>query len=369
MRIVQLVPYDMDRPGGVQRHVRDLAHWLTCQGHVTRIVCPPAPGGRAGTQGDITRIGRARMLGAHGTRFEISWAAPREIRALAADLQYWGADLVHAHTPWTPMIAAQVMRALRLPVVATVHATLPRPDAAGLTDRYIRRAARRILPRCAEIVTPSSAPQAMLRALLPNLRPVILPPAIDLAPWAAASAPRDPGALSLVCLGRLEPRKGVGVLLDAWPRIAAALPDAHLTIAGDGPLRAQVAAAPGPRLTHAARPTDAEARALVGHADILLAPAPYGESFGLILAEALAAGALPVAAANPGYASVLTGAFADLLALPGDPGALADTVIALGSDAARRADLRALAPAHAASFDIAAQGPAYLDLYRRALAS
>ncbi len=363
MRVVQAVPYDMDRPGGVQRHVRDLSRWLTEHGHPARIVCPPAPRGRNGTHGDITRIGHARMLGAHGTEFEIACAAPRALRALAADLHGWGADIVHVHTPWTPLLAWQIARTLRLPVVATVHATLPRPAARGLADRYIRRAARRILPRCARVIVPSDAPLDLLARLLPALPAQILPPAIDLGPWARAAAPRAQGALSLVCLGRLEPRKGVDILLRAWPLIAEALPDAHLTIAGDGPLAGAVRAAALPRTSHLPRPDDAAARALLGRADIVLAPAPYGESFGLILAEALAAGALPVAAANPGYASVLTGPFAALMVPPGDAEALAGRVIALGRDPAGRAHLAARAPGHAAGFGVDVQGPRYLSLY------
>ncbi len=367
MRIVQLSPYAMERPGGVQAHVRDLAAWLRAQGHETRILCPPAAGGRAGSGGGVTRLGRSRMLGAHGTEFEIAAASPRAVRAAARELRDWGAEIVHMHTPWTPLLVWQMWRALDLPTVATVHATLPAPDSRGATDRYIRWAARRILPRCASLVVPSEAPLEMLRRVLPGARPEVLAPAIDLAPWRAAAAPRAPGALRLLFLGRLEPRKGVDVLLRAWPRIADALPDARLTLAGDGPLRAAAEAAAGPRLVLAGRPGDAAARRLVAQADLLLAPAPYGESFGLVLAEALAAGTLPVAAANAGYASVLTGPGAALLVAPGDPQALAERVIALGRDAGARAALLDWAAARAREVDVAAQGPGYLGLYRRVL--
>jgi len=368
MKIVQLCPYDMDRPGGVQRHVRDLSSWLTAAGHETRIVCPPTPGARDATDGVIRRVGGARNLAVHGTAFEISRVSRGQLRAAVGDLRAWGADLVHVHTPWTPFMAAQMMRALDLPTVATVHATLPDPAAAGLIDRYIRWSARRLLPRADAVVAPSEAPLRMLNTVVPQVSPRIMPPTIDLAPWLRAGAARARGAgLSVLFLGRLEPRKGLDIALDAWCRIAPAVPDARLTIAGDGPMRDLAAAAASDRVAVVGRPDDAEARRLMAAADLCLAPAPYGESFGLILVEAMAAGTLPVAAANEGYGSVLTGDGAALLVTPDDATALAASLVAL-SDPAIRAPLQRWAAAHAQMFDVSTQGPAYLALFDRVLA-
>ncbi|WP_425050414.1 glycosyltransferase family 4 protein [Psychromarinibacter sp. S121] len=361
MRIVQLCPYDMRRPGGVQRHVRDLSRWLTAQGHETRILCPPPPGAAPGTDQGITTLGHSRLIGAHGTEFELSFAGPRALAAAVKDLRAWGAEVVHMHTPWTPFLTSQLWSRLRLPTLATVHATLPAPNAKGKTDRFIRSAATRILPGCEAIVVPSPAPLDMLARVLPDLHPQILPPAIDLSDWTAAARPRDPGRLDLAFLGRLEPRKGLDIALAAWPRISRALPHATLTIAGDGPLRAKAQAAQSDRVTVIGRPEDDAARALLGRSHMLLAPAPYGESFGLILLEAMAAGCLPVAAANAGYASVLTGPGAELLVPPNDPAALADKVIAL----AKAPDtLKGWATAEAARFDVTQVGPDYLKVYR-----
>ncbi|MEL7115609.1 MAG: glycosyltransferase, partial [Pseudomonadota bacterium] len=105
---------------------------------------------------------------------------------------------------------------------------------------------------------------------------------------------------SCLFLGRLEPRKGIDILLEAWGEIQAALPGAQLTIAGDGPLGDAVRATPS--ITYHPPPDDAARANLLAQADLFLAPAPYGESYGLVLAEAAAAGAIPIAAANAGYA-------------------------------------------------------------------
>nr|WP_253913235.1 glycosyltransferase family 4 protein [Pseudoruegeria sp. HB172150] len=359
----------MDRPGGVQRHVRDLSAWLESEGHRTRIIAPPSPGGQTGADGKITSIGHARKLALHGTEFEVSWASRAALRALARELKLWGAELVHMHTPWTPFLTAQMFRALALPAVTTVHATLPESGLNSIADRFIRRSARRLLPQSRAVVIPSGAPLPMLRRLLPGLEPQILPPAIDLSPWVTAGrSPVRRKGLSLVFLGRLEPRKGVDVLLDAWPRIAAALPDAHLTIAGDGPLRPQVDAARSDRLHLVRRPDDAAAQVLLAAADFCLAPAPYGESFGLVLTEAMAAGSLPVAAANPGFASVLTGPGAELLVPPGDAGALARKIITLAAAPETCDSLHRWSRHEAARLDIAHQGPRFLRLYESVLA-
>ena len=366
MKIVQLCPYAMDRPGGVQRHVRDLSAWLTRQGHDVRIIAPPAPGQAPRQRGVLTEIGRSRDFGAHGTAFELSGAAPWHVRNLAQELRTWGAELVHMHTPWTPMLVWQVWRALRLPTVTTFHATLPELQGKGLVDRYIRNAARHFLRHSQAVVVPSEAPLPMLHGLAPGLAAHVLPPTVDLTPWRDTPRPDHPG-LSLVFLGRLEARKGVDVLLKAWAHCAPALPEATLTIAGDGEMQRQVMAAGLPRLHYLSRPDDAEARALLAGADLFIAPAPYGESYGIVLAEAMATGAVPVAAANDGYRSVLGPDGADLLVAPGDAQALAAKITELAPDTARLEGLRDWARTRSLETDVMRAGPAYERLFQSVL--
>ena len=369
MKIVQLCPYAMDRPGGVQRHVRDLSAWCSAEGHETRIVAPPAPGIGPRRADGLIELGRARAFAVHGTGFEISRARRGEVRALACELRDWGANLVHLHTPWTPMLVWQVWRALKLPTVMTIHATLPSTDSPAPVDRYIRRAARYFLTRTAITVTPSGAPLPLIRQLAPDAETVVLPPTVDLSDWRRAGDTRNAGKdLTLLFLGRLEDRKGVRMLLEAWRKVAGQVPNARLRIAGDGPLRGVVQAACSDRLTYVGRPDDTQARALVADADLFIAPAPYGESFGIVLAEAMSAGAVPIAAANPGYASVLTGPGAELLVPPGDSAALAAKIVELGRDTGKRRALADWGRSHAMQFDVAQAGPDYLDQFRRALA-
>ncbi len=368
MKIVHITPYAMTRPGGVQSHIRALAGWCGAAGHEVRIVAPPGEGDAAP---DVLTLGRVRNISVHGTRFELTRATRAEISAAVETLQDWGADVVHLHTPWTPLLPWQVWRALNLPTVATFHATLPEGGFDPLTWA-LGKAGDYFNARVSRVVVPSRAPldQWQRRGAAPL--PLILPPTIDLSDWRAAKRdmPLRRDAPQIVYMGRLEERKGVQVLLEAWPEVAAALPGATLTIAGSGALEADLRnrAAPFPSIRFLPPPDATAARALIAGADLFVAPARGGESFGLVLIEAMSAGTVPIAAQNAGYASVLSGEGTALLAPPGNASALAERIIALASDPVEHTRLRDWCATRAAEFDVSALGPDYLSLYRAALA-
>ncbi|WP_417766996.1 glycosyltransferase family 4 protein [Stappia sp.] len=363
----------MTRPGGVQSHVRDLSCWLRNEGHAVRVVAPYPPAGVAG--GGVTCCGRARMVSMFGTRFEVSLAGRHELRRLAADLHDWGAEVVHLHTPWTPLMAWQLWQRLHLPTVTTFHATLPEASDSGVSGRVLHSIAGYFMKRSRAVVVPSEAPLAHLRPQERGISAHVLPPAVNLAPWREAGfrrAENPAGGLEVGFLGRFEARKGLDVLLEAWPGISVQVPDARLTIAGAGPLlpsvREAMAGVHGDRIRLVETPDDATARALVAAWDIVVAPAPYGESFGLVLVEAMAAGALPVAAANAGYASVLgQGEGVGLLVPPGDAGALIRRIAELAERPDERDALRRWSVSRAGELDLPEVGPRLAEIYREAL--
>jgi phosphatidylinositol alpha-mannosyltransferase len=370
MKIVQLTPYAMDRPGGVQSNIRDLAAWCRAQGHEVRIVAPP--GNPAHREKGLMTVGSARPWAIHGTSFEVSRAARGEIKAAVSDLRDWGADVIHMHTPWTPLLPWQMWRALKLPSIATFHATLPEGAGFDPMSAALRRVGHYFNHRISRVVVPSMAPYRQWEAAEANPLPAILPPTIDLSAWrAAGDASKPSDTFRVVYMGRLEARKGVSVLLDAWRAVAATVPNIELIIAGTGAeetaLRAQAATLP--HVSFQPPPSDAEARALIASADVFAAPALHGESFGLVLIEAMAAGTLPVAAANEGFATVMTGTGADLQVPPGDATALAQTLIHLANNPDKRAQLTKWASKHAIEFDVTTVGPEYVKLYAQALAA
>lgn len=367
MKVVQISPYAIGRHGGVQTHVKDLSGWLQSQGHEVKIICPPGP-----DVVGVTPIGQKKTITLHDTSFEISRASGPELSACIADLTAWGAEVVHLHTPWTPMLCWQLWRRLHLPTVATFHATLPELKGFDPAGRFLHHAAKYYDRRLARIVVPSKAPQQQWKAMGITPPPSIIPPSIDLSHWRAHH--RDAATLhdfNVVHVGRLEDRKGVKILLDAWPRIADAIPNAHLTIAGSGELEADLkrfaARHQMPRVQFLPPPSDPVKHQLVANADVFAAPALGGESFGLVLIEAMAAGALPVAAANAGFSTVLQGAGQDLLVPVGDSRAMADKIIDLARHPQKQRQMRDWATNRADEFDIQAVGPEFVSLYESVL--
>ncbi|MEP2533052.1 glycosyltransferase family 4 protein [Shimia sp.] len=368
MKIVHITPYSMGRPGGVQSNIRDLSAWLCAQGHEVRIVAPP---GNTDIPGLMT-LGGCRPLTVHGTQFELTRARRPEVKACVEELRDWGAEVVHLHTPWTPMMVWQMWRALQLPSVATFHATLPENSGFDPVAMLLRRSATYFNKRLTSVVVPSQGVRDQWAAQRASPLPRILPPAVDLSLWRKAGlTSQSSDVLKVVYMGRLEQRKGVSVLLDAWAKAHKAIPEAQLIIAGDGSeegaLRDQAAKSGTGGITFRSSPDNEEARTLVASADLFIAPALHGESFGLVLAEAMAAGTVPVAAANSGYATVLSGAGQDLLVPPGQPEALADKIIELAEHPAKLDRMRTWALSQAQRFDIRTVGPAYEAIYHSAL--
>lgn len=372
MRIAQVCPYDLDRSGGVQAHVRDTAAALAELGHEVSII---APRGAAATRpaasptgaAQVHRLGRARMMNFAGTRFELSLATGEDRRELGRLMAGDSFDLVHFHTPWTPFMATQAFLACRAAKVVTFHDTPPERSfgraALGLVGRAVLKAVD-------GAIAVSDAPRSHLG---PHAIPVI-PPCTDLRRFAdAPTAPRKPGApVSILFVGRLEARKGVSVLLDAYRMLCAEGLSVRLMIAGGGKeeaeLRRFVAEHDLANVEFLGVFSDAEAPTLFASCDIFCAPSPYGESFGVVLAEAMSAGRAVVAAANRGYTTVMQGEAAPFLAEPGDAVSLFERLRRLVLDPQLRARLGAWGRASAPQYDARTVAPRLVAVYAEALA-
>lgn len=376
MRIVQISPYDLSRHGGVQQHVLSLAAELRRRGHEVLVIGP----GRGAEQGtDILPLGATRKVSVLGTSFELTLASDKELRELDARLAAFRPDVMHYHTIWVPLLPWQIFRRNSLPSVATFHDTPP-PGFSGVVLRsFFNMLSRGLLNRLEGAIAVSSAPMGHLRPGRDGCRPVILPPVTDLGDLLATTKQRAPLRKTVLFFSRLEPRKGISVLLRAWDLLATGLvplprgvPMPRLVIAGSGELEPVVKSAQerlGPAsLCHVPAPDRAGLRALLAEAHLAVAPALYGESFGIVLAEALASGTPVIAAANAGYVNVMTGPGEALLVPPGDAEALARKVSSLLGDGTRHAALSDWGRAHAQQFDVASMAPAFEAVYSAALA-
>jgi phosphatidylinositol alpha-mannosyltransferase len=233
---------------------------------------------------------------------------------------------------------------------------------------------RILLPRVDEAIAVSEAPRAHLRpGFGQNIH--LAPPCTDLRRFVPdeGQTRATEGKLTLLFVGRLEPRKGVMVLLKAYRRLCRDQLPVRLVIAGIGSeeaaLRRYVAHARLPDVEFVGRFSDEESPALYASCDISCAPSTYGESFGIVIAEAMAAGKPIVAAANRGYRTLLAQHADILLAPPGDDEAFYRRLRALAIDADLRQRMGAWAKAQALRYDCRTVAPDLVDIYRRAIAS
>lgn len=328
MKVALVCPYSLAVPGGVQNHVLGLAGWLTAEGHRPVVLAPDRPPAgllaRHGVdEGAVTSCGRSIPVPYNGSVARITFG-PRSAARVRQWLRTEQPDVVHVHEPITPSASLVAVRASTAPVVATFHTATPRSRTMHLARRLLAGTIDRIAARIA--VSPTAA-QVVSAHLGRDCE--IVPNGFAPAQLRGGTEPRR--SHRLVFLGRLdEPRKGLDVLLHAWPLIRAVHPDCELVLAGAGRRR---------HLPDGCRAvgvvSDAVRADLLGSAELFIAPHRGRESFGLVVVEAMAARAVVVAADLPAFVDVLTGPRGERyghLFRAGDPVALADAVLAALTD-------------------------------------
>lgn len=324
MHVALLCPYSMDAPGGVATHVLGLAAWLADQGHRASIIAPGTtpPVVREGIE--VHLVGASRDFRFNGSVAQL--ALGRRARSNARRVAST-ADVVHVHEPLTPGIAFAVARSSRN-LVTTHHASF----APGrVASRLLRLRAAAIHPLSSIAVSPEARRTAVsATGFDPEIigNGVLLPPAPpSRTGWRGGARPR------IGFLGRLdEPRKGFAIFREVAQRAPSMGLDAEFVALGPGRV------SPGPvRLLGAV--SDSHRTGALQSVDVLIAPNLFGESFGLILVEALAAGCDVLASDLPGFVDVLVqagtgrtfpvgnvgaalGVLRDMLAEPSDPAVL-----------------------------------------------
>ncbi len=381
MKIAHVCPYDIDRPGGVQMHIRDTAAALNELGHEVVIVAPKVKNREARRELwqetphlKIVRVGASRKISFGATDYEVSIARGREAYILNRLVGEAGFDVVHYHTMWTPFLPFQVF--IRSPAanVATFHDTPARTPAGMVLRTVFRSVSRVLLPQLDAVIAVSQAPMQHLRAAR-GQHVHIVPPCTDLRRFAEPPPETrrfDDGRVNILFLGRLEKRKGVMLLLRAYRRLCDDGLPVRLIIAGGGKgeaaLRRFVAQKKIPAVEFTGEFSVAETAGWYAESDIVCAPSPYGESFGIVVAEAMASGKPVVAAANPGYRTLLTGEAARFLAAPGRVDALYERLSALVLDASLRERLGQWGREEAMRYDCRAIAPKLAAIYEEAIA-
>lgn len=355
MRVGLVCPYSLTVPGGVQGQVLGLARTLRRLGHDTRVLGPcDGPPPDAG----VTPLGNSLPTAANGSVAPIAPDVPAQLRTIRA-LRDEAFDIVHLHEPFCPGPTHTAVLFKSQPLIATFH-------AAGGSAAYrafqpiVRRVARRLDMRCAVSVDA----ERMARETLAGDY-VLTFNGVDIATFSKAD-PTPTDGPTIFFIGRHEPRKGLAVLLDAMPRLPA---NVRLWIGGDGPETATLHSrtAGDPRITWLGRISDEEKARRMRGADVFCAPSLHGESFGVVLLEAMAAETAVVASDLPGYANVARAQRDALLVPPGDVDALAGALRRVLEDRALRGELVASGDLRAAEFSMEHLAQVYLELYRTVL--
>ena len=355
VRVALVCPYSLTIPGGVQNQVLALARSLRAMGHSVRVLAPcdgPPP------DSGVTALGNSVPFASNGSVAPIApdfACALRTIRALR-DGDF---DVVHVHEPFCPGPSLYSLIATDRPTVGTFH----RSGASRAYDALkpiVRLVGRRITLRCAVSVDAEKTIAAVLGGTYERVFN-----AIDVDRFVKASpAPTD--GPTLFFIGRHEPRKGLDVLLEAM----RLLPDeVRLWVASDGPQTAELQERYGgdPRIEWLGRISDEDAASRLRAADVFCAPSLHGESFGIVLLEAMAAQTAIAASDLPGYRNVARHDVDALLVPPGDAPALAATIRRLLNEPDLRARLVAAGEARAQEFSMDRLADRYVELYERVL--
>jgi len=330
-------PYDWSAPGGVQVHVRDLAVALQRLGHEVSVLAP--------CDDDIdlppyvVSAGGAVTLSYNGSKAKVAFG-PVTTRRVRKWIRKGEFDVLHVHEPLSPSVSILSCWAARGPVVATWHSSMQRSRALAAMYPLAQTALEKVSAR---IAVSEAARQTLVEHMGGDA--VLIPNGVDCSAFGGVDPlPGWPGeGHSLLFLGRIdEPRKGLQVLLEALPAIAERHPEVRLLVAGPGEvdefrhaLPAEVAA----RVEFLGLVSEeVKARAFVS-ADVYVAPNTGGESFGIVLLEAMASGTPVLASDIEAFRRVVDGGRAGATFVNEDPADLARVAVALLDDAEERARL------------------------------
>jgi phosphatidylinositol alpha-mannosyltransferase len=361
MRVALACPYAWDDAGGVQVHVRELAMRLRERGHDVVVLTP------ARTDPEepwVVRIGSPVDVAYNASNAPID-PRPWSRRAVRHALATFGPDVIHTHQPMAPSTGLWATLEARAPVVGTFHSGATRARLYDMAAPVLRRVANRLAIRIA--VSERAAEFERVR-IGGSFR--IVPNGVDVARFAAAApVALAPGRTALF-VGRLDARKGFPVAVEAFGLLAATRADLRLVVAGDGPDRDAVDDLPLPlraRVTMLGPVPNEDLPGVSAACDVYLGAAIGGESFGLVLIEAMAAGVPVVASAIPGYDEVVTHDVSGILVPPRDAVAMADAAGRVLDDRSLAERLVAGGRERAAEFDWARVVPMLEGCYDDAL--
>ena len=360
MKIGLVCPYDWDAPGGVQVHVRDLALEFMRNGHDVHVMAPCES--ETDRPAWFTSGGPSRAVAYNGSvaRLAFGLGPTKRVREWIRDHEF---DVLHVHEPLAPSLSALAVWAATGPIVATFHSSMERSRMLTAGNALAQTVLEKLRGRIA-------VSEFALRTIATHVggSAVLIPNGVDCSAFQGHSPlPGHPKPHSLVFLGRInEPRKGLPLLFAALPEVVASLPDVSVLVAGPGDAETALAdldPALHSRVEFIGYVDTVDKPRVLKSGTVYVAPNTGGESFGIILSEAMATGVPIVAADLPAFKTVLNDGAAGALFRNGDARDLAQTLVGVLCDPVRQAALVAGGRDHVQSYDWSRVARDIMDVY------
>jgi phosphatidylinositol alpha-mannosyltransferase len=369
LRVGIVCPYGWDNPGGVQFHIRDFTEELQRRGHTVSVLAPGEESDDADVSPYVVKAGRPVSVPYNGSVARVLFG-PRTAARVRKWLAEGDFDLVHVHEPGSLSLGLLATWSADVPVVATFHSMM-RSRVMSAAQGILQSAYEKLDARIA-------VSQDARRTLVEHVGgdAVLIPNGIFVDSFRVDPRPEwrsnEPSAPTLSFLGRLdESRKGLPVLLEAWPEIHSEIPGARLLVAGPGDvdeIAATIPEAHRSAVSFLGIVSDEDKAAMLASSDLYVAPHIGGESFGVVLAEAMAAGAPVLASELSAFRAVLDDGRLGALVPVGDSQALASRAISLLKDDGARLAYRDAASAAVMRYDWSRVTEEVLEVYEMALA-
>lgn len=365
LRIGVVCPYGWDTPGGVQIHIKELAQWLLEKGHSVSVLAP-VTNEDGNIEPWVVSAGRPISIPYNGAVAKVIFG-PIASSRVKQWISAGNFDLLHLHEPAIPSLSLLAGWAGDGPMVATFH--------AAANSQKVANAIGTMLDPLIERITAKIAVSEIARDTFKDrfeTEAVVIPNGIDTSKFKGVG-PRSEWALpnTIGFIGRFdEPRKGLNVLLEAIPKIVNEIPNLRVLVAGPGDasdFSKQVSPQIRDRITYLGRISELEKAQFFKSISLYIAPNTGGESFGIILTEAMAAGSAIVASDLPAFKTLLENGKSGEIFTSQDSTSLANSVIALLQNPQRREEIAEAGLARSQIFDWNTVGEQILSVYEMAL--
>lgn len=358
-------PYGWDLPGGVQAHINDLALYCKNQGHEVAVLAPAV--NEDGLPEWVTSTGRPISIPYNGAVARVAFG-PVANHRVRKWIQEGNFDVLHLHEPAIPSLSLLACWSAEGPTVGTFHVSAPKQKAIYAVGPILEPAIEKLHARIAVSQTARSTLTEHLET-----DALVIPNGINFDAFAHGDRTSEFGENVIGFIGRFdEPRKGLAVLLESCELMIRNKVDFRLVVAGPGdpePYLESMSSQFRSRVNFLGRVSDEFKQKLLRSISIYVAPNTGGESFGIILAEAMAAGAPVVASNLPAFYDVLDGGTSGMTFSSEDSVDLAQAVTSLLHNPTRREELRQLGQQRAKIYDWSVVGESILDVYALVTAS